>query len=100
MNVDQGSDRCPVIQPLGIGNGQVDATMTHGRPKITVPISAMQPITFVEVHGVRYVWQGITWSAHGCGTIFDINVILAGNSGVLPRPGGNDKRIDDRIPIE
>jgi len=57
LQLVMGDDRCadfrPIVKPLGIVNCEVDATVTHRRTKVVMPVRAVNGVATVKVHYVR-----------------------------------------------
>ena len=79
----------PVKQLFGLAGFQINTAVAHGLSKIVVPISAMQRITGVEVHGIRDFRQVIIGAGHQRGRKFPINFEFAQNRGRIWQPGGS-----------
>ena len=73
---------------------QVDASMTHRVAKIVMPVGAVQPVAFIKIHHIRNIGQKITGTMHVGIPIFNVNVVLSRDRGILPCAGRNNKRID------
>lgn len=89
------SYRRPVVKPFRIFNGQVNATVTHGRAKFVVPVCAVNCISFVEKDGPWHVWQIIVINAgraagHSHVGVFAINFVCAKHSGCARDAGRDD----------
>ena len=56
-------DECPhwrkIIKPFGFATAHINATMTHGRTKIIMPIGAVNAIIAVKIHGVGNIGEVI-----------------------------------------
>lgn len=50
-DLDNGADIGPLKDLFGFIDAHVDAAMAHGGAKIVVPISAMDGIVAIKIHG-------------------------------------------------
>ena len=91
MDVDQRTDGGPIIEPFRIRDAKVDASVTHRRAEVVMPVCAVQAISLVEIHGERDVRQVISRPAHISIAQFDVDVILTGHRWILPRAGGYEE---------
>src|SRR5688572_24995112 len=49
----------PVVEPLGVGQGEVDAAVGMFDAEAVVPVSAVEGIAAVEIHGPGHIFQKI-----------------------------------------
>lgn len=68
-----------LVEPSRVGCRDVDAAMTHRLAKVVMPVSAMNGISAIEVHGPRYVGKIIPWAGHRGRGIFCVDGIAPGD---------------------
>ena len=71
--------------------------MTHRRSKIMVPVCAVQPVAFIEIHNIGDVRQEVARPRHISITELDVDFILSCDSGSQPRSSRNDEGIYHRL---
>ena len=54
--MDDGADFSPVENYFGIWDGHIDTAVRHGSTEFVVPVSAVNAIATVKIHGVGDVW--------------------------------------------
>ena len=83
---------CPVEEPFGIFNRQVDAAVAHGGAEIVVPVGAVDGVAVVEVLDPGYLWQvvvgagGAVAAVHGLGNGAGPDAKEAGDGGIVFNP--------------
>ena len=84
MNDNPGSDICKIKYPIGVCSSHVDTSMAHRGAEIIMPVSPVDTIAFVKIHGVRHICQIVTRSCHIGAEQFDIDLVFTDYGGVSP----------------
>jgi hypothetical protein len=99
MNIHQRTHRGPIKHPFSIRGIHVDTPVTHGVPKIIMPISAMDAIALVKIHGIGHVWQVITIARHKGRLQLYPYIKTAGDGWKCRHAGGNQETCHQVIPV-
>lgn len=99
MDVDNGANISKIEEPASIFSPKVDTAMAHGRPKVIMPVSAVQSIALVEIHHVRDIAQIVAWACHISVAVFNIDLVLPGNRRCSPGSSRNRKSLDQIIAL-
>ena len=99
MYVNQGAHISPVVQPLRIGGGRVDAAMAHRVAEIVVPVGAVNAIALIEIHHVRYIGQIVAGAAHRLCGILHVDAILPQHGGRARQACRDRHPVDGRVPF-
>lgn len=73
--------------------------MAHWCAEIIVPISAVQPITFMEIHHIGHFGQVVPLAGHIGGGIHDVNAENAGDGDRGPATGRDQETTGNLIPL-
>ena len=97
VNIDRRAHRGPIVEPLSLGCGQVDAAVAHRMAEVRVPVGAVEAVAPVEVHRVGHVGQVIAGAGHIVGDVFDVDAVLACGSRRAWQAGRDERAAHGRV---
>lgn len=95
--------KCPVEEPFGVLDGEVDAAVAHGRAEVVVPVGAVEGVAVVKVLDPLHVGQAVVGAGGAVAAVHGLrggagpDAEEAGDGGIVVDAGGDDEAVYEAV---